>query len=524
MSIDRSTMFKSVKPNKKIRLSKESILQKVQDEYKNDLSKAAKGLNIPYKTLWRWVKGYNDKYNSNVRRFVITYAQNNTEIHEGFFRALQVYMTENNDTELICYRGYYDPKHGQNKLAEEDVWYDARIRPYLMDSERKLNEKVMIYPAKTIPTAVTPLSGYEAHTDSLSGIFPHPKVQLKTVPTPGHELPKILTTTGAITLKNYSNSKAGEKGKKHHIIGAVVVEVVNNKVFHIRHIAAEKDTGNFYDIAGNSLKYYQNDGVTSAKTSTASLFCGDSHSPWVSEKVLKAQEKLIKVIKPKNIFLNDVTDFWSQNHHEVNNRFLNAAKATEGMLCVKKEVEKVSELIKHYLNVSKATVHIVRSNHDEAMERWLNEANPNNIGINSEYYHYLAYKKHQSKKRVANGFTFHNSLEFAVSEYIGRPKNLRWLKVDEPCIIADIDHSNHGHYGPNGARGSVRSFSKIGVKTNTGHGHSPEIIDGAYRAGINCQRMAYAKGPSSWLETDIITYENGKRTLINYINGSYCLN
>lgn len=513
-------MLKKVQPKKKAVISRESIITKVKEEYNGNISLASRELKIKRQTLNRWMLNDFGK-SKQIKRYVITYAQNNTTVHDEFFQSIMVYIAENPGTELICYRGFYDPKNDSEKIKPEDVWYDNRVRPYLMDSERLLNDNVMIYPARTRPTAIHPLSGYETHTQDKSGIFPHPKLQWRTIPTPGHKMPKILTTTGAITHKNYSKSKAGEKGKQHHILGACIVEIEDDKKFHVRHINAESN-GCFYDIAGNSLKYYKPDGIETGHR-LSGLFCGDTHLPFVNSMVIKTQRQLINKFKPKRIFLNDVTDFWAQNHHEINNNFMNTAKAAHGLISVEDEVKNVAKFIEELRNESQAHLYIIRSNHDEALERWLNDARIAELGINAPYYHWLSYNKHKSVSKTLSGFTWHNSLEFAVKEHLHCDKDITFLREDESCIFEGIDNGNHGHYGPNGARGTVKGFAKIGVKTNTAHGHSPEILDGAYRAGINCNKLAYAKGPSSWLETDILNYKNGKRTFVTYIDGKYCI-
>ena len=89
--------------------------------------------------------------------------------------------------------------------------------------------------------------------------------------------------------------------------------------------------------------------------------------------------------------------------------------------------------------------------------------------------------------------------------------------------IKGIKVDMHGHLGPNGSRGgTVRTFAKLGVKTITGHSHGPGIMDGAYRVGTSSvYDPEYVAGPSSWLQTHGVIYANGKRSLLNIINGEY---
>src|SRR3546814_19208148 len=62
---------------------------------------------------------------------------------------------------------------------------------------------------------------------------------------------------------------------------------------------------------------------------------------------------------------------------------------------------------------------------------------------------------------------------------------LLWLKPGESFMRHGIEHGWHGHKGPNGARGSTKSFATIGAKVVKGHSHGAEIIDGARSVGTS---------------------------------------
>jgi hypothetical protein len=80
----------------------------------------------------------------------------------------------------------------------------------------------------------------------------------------------------------------------------------------------------------------------------------------------------------------------------------------------------------------------------------------------------------------------------------------------------------HGHTGVNGARGSPAGYRKMDTKANTGHTHSAGITDGVYTAGVSGKLdMGYNKGPSSWSHSHIITYPNGKRSIITTKAGKW---
>jgi hypothetical protein len=65
---------------------------------------------------------------------------------------------------------------------------------------------------------------------------------------------------------------------------------------------------------------------------------------------------------------------------------------------------------------------------------------------------------------------------------------------------------------------------RIGVKSVIGHSHTPAIEEGCYQVGTSTKlSRGYTHGPSSWLNTHAIIYPNGKRTLINIIDGKWRL-
>jgi hypothetical protein len=112
--------------------------------------------------------------------------------------------------------------------------------------------------------------------------------------------------------------------------------------------------------------------------------------------------------------------------------------------------------------------------------------------------------------------------------YWGRRMLAKKLKTaqfparNDAVIINDIDVNHHGDAGANGARGSLRGFSRIGVKTIVGHSHSPGIEGGAYQVGHNSRGgLEYQRGASSWLPADCVIYANGKRSLIFIIDGAW---
>lgn len=95
-----------------------------------------------------------------------------------------------------------------------------------------------------------------------------------------------------------------------------------------------------------------------------------------------------------------------------------------------------------------------------------------------------------------------------------RVSGVKFLDIDQDFSVLDIQMGMHGDLGPNGSRGSALSLSRTGQRANIGHSHSACIVDGIYQAGVCQLDMAYAKGPSSWSVSHIVTYESGKRAIL----------
>lgn len=455
---------------------------------------------------------------------MVTYAQNNTPVHSGFLKALEGYA-QMWGAEIIAFKGRYrnPTSPGEQKKQDEEIWYDTPIIPYLMDTRRELCYNLEIFPGWIRPTAKEPLSGFDTHTRHRSGIFPHPKLQLHAVPTPGTKYPKILTTTGAITGPNYSRSKAGAKAQHWHQVGAVVVEIDKAETFHMRHLCAD-ETGSFYDIAGGVVQYYQPDGVKKVQQLDTVVF-GDVHVPFANWLATLETMKIVEANNPSVIVLHDLLDFYAENHHSVNDRFLNTAKQGD-QLSVEREVEKVVDYLKAVADKRNREIWIVPSNHNDAIFRWLNTRNLSDLGVNAEYFHWLSWMLHKSAKRTSTGYEFAEPLQIALEAKMKLDKyGIQFLRRDVDTVRNGIAYNYHGDNGPNGARGSARNMAKIGLPLWIGHGHSPVIFENVWQVGVKCQLpLSYAKdSPSNWLATDGITYPNGQRQLLNFINGSYYL-
>jgi len=469
----------------------------------------------------------------NVQRYLFTCAQNNTHLHEQTWEnllALAAYYK----ARLCISRFTYDKasygrlsvKPGKTATTEEsaELWYDPRIAGYLVD------ESIVIAPGlvwcgemNILPTAVRPLSGLESYTGRKSGIFPHVKFAMDSIASGKNEATKFNYTTGTITQRNYIAKKTGLKAEFHHGYGALLVEVDPEGNWYCRQINADSG-GVLHDLtlrveAGRVLPGQRVEGIS----------WGDIHIGTVPADVLEmnwGKGGVIDVLKPKFQFMHDVLNFRSRNHHEMRDPHKMFEKYVEGTDGVVDELEAVAGFLTVRSWRTDCQTVVVDSNHDNAMTRWLREADYRCDPKNALFFLKAQLQVYQAIARRDKKF---HVLEWAMNTLHprGETKAIRFLRPDESFILCldangGIECGMHGHKGPNGARGSLFSLAKMGRKSNTGHSHSAGIIDGAYRAGVTGDfDQGYNIGPSSWSRTHIITYANGKRAMLTTWAGKW---
>lgn len=454
-----------------------------------------------------------------VQRYVITAAQNATPINQPFFESLKSYCRHNGAELIVIPYRYKNPTSMWSEKAMDDDWWASGLAPYLLDRRVTLNRHlVLLADIKTQPTASEPLSGFETVTAGLSAIIGHPKVQLKTVPTPQSRMAKILVTTGAVTKRNYIPSKAGKKAEHHHTFGACAVEISAGKFF-IRQINAVRD-GSFIDL---DTKY---DGAKITRAGRAlALAMGDSHKEFIDAGVVKAtfgKGGIIEALKPKALIWHDAHDFYSRNHHHRGEVFINLVKHRERRDNV---AHWLRDTFKFVDDVAGRDIHnyFVPSNHPDAIARWIKETDPRTDPENCVFWA-------ETFKAMAEGskWTYAGAVTIDPFAYWGR----KWLKPTtkatflergESLTIADIEFGYHADKGVGGKPGTIKMFARLGVKTVTGHGHSPAIYEGHHRLGTSSiLDMEYVRGtPSSWLHAHDVLYENGKRSLLFIIDGDW---
>lgn len=513
--------------------------------------KAANYLKIPRSTLQGWI---NDRKKSEVEtsvlptfnvmrkdepiiitsnkktptRFIFAAAQDQSSIHQQFLLNLEAYAHFMN-AEIVIGGFTYNKSLFQDHAANSG-WYHPSIRKYLTHRQFIFGENLVFCgEMNTLPTAVTPLSGFETYTKHRSGIFPHAKVQLQSIPTMKNVNAKINMTTGAITKPNYVPKRAGIQAAFHHVVGAVIVEVDPERedIWFARHIQAETD-GSFQD-----LDNYVTDQKIIVCMDVEAITWGDLHFPGYDTQVINAAFApggMLDTLNPSYQFIHDVTDFDLRSHHNIKDphKMFAIWFWSEGMK-IEDSFENLGTFLQEEVNRDFCKTIIVESNHDRHFTRWLKEADWKTDPSNAELY--LEANLHLIKQiKRANE---PNMLEWAIRRQMNKnnsvlSQNISFLKEDESFVICareddtGIECGMHGHLGANGAKAHPKQFTKMGPKANTGHTHSASIIDGIYTAGTSSRLdLGYNKGLSSWTHSHIVTYKNGKRVIVTMKDGRW---
>lgn len=468
---------------------------------------------------------------NEVQRFIVTSAQNNVEVHQGFLDNLKALARDVNAKIIVSctlydrqgYRGLV--RKGETRVAKRDIWWDAAIRPYLMNTRAKLHRRLAVCGELDIlATAKDPLSGMESYCGRSSILVPHNKFAFRCVESRKHQMPKEMYTTGSVTKPKFIQRKAGQLAHFHHVLGALLVEVTDRGYWHVHHLNAEED-GSFFWLD----KRVANGEVRKNTAGIAGIVLGDVHVEKSDPAVTDASLRMLEETAPKTVVLHDLIDFRSRNHHNRKDP-IHAIRMVRERTTVREEIDQAAKFVSRVQESlpRKSTVVVARGNHDSAFDRWIKETDWRDDPVNAVVYLRTALAMVASANAGEEGF---NAVEYYLRHHTyfsrvpGRnvgSKAIRFLKLDESYEIAGVECGIHGHVGPSGARGNPRQFSKLGFKSFTAHTHTPSIHNGAYTVGVlGNLDMEYNVGPSKWLHCHGLIYPNGKRAFLFLKGGRY---
>lgn len=450
-------------------------------------------------------------YDTSKKVFFISWAQNNTTPHCKLLKNMESYGKYQN-AEIHIIAGRYKNLSLFDSKNEVEEYWDEALLPYLDANRHDIHKFLSIMgDVKIQPTAINPMSGMEGMSRGNSCIFGHPKVHMQMIPVLNNYKPKMMLTTGAITNLNYSDSKSGKKSEFHHQYGFVIVEIENDEIFHVRQVVANEDDGSFYD-----LFYFVDKGKVVQNNSLEGIIVGDLHYGEHDEKVITQTFDLMNKLVPKHVVLHDVFDAKSISHHTMHDPFIQYGMEISGKNSLKNEIEVMMNGLSRFQIFD--NVIVVKSNHDVHLDKFL-QNDWRKLPTSKNSIEYMKYSE-ILLKQYGN-----NKVIGVIPALINKkfPK-YKTLTYNDSYKIKDYEIGMHGDIGANGSRGSAVQFRKLNTKLVTAHTHSPSRFDNVICTGTSTKlRLDYNKGASSWLQSHVLIFPNGKAQHVNFIgiNKSY---
>lgn len=490
-------------------------------------------------------------HKGEVKRYIITTAQNNTAVHKGFWQNLVGYSKWLDAELMVCGITYKEDRWRKMSswvMKNPEITHEERltavwspeVRPYLTNVDFSGEDEIDfgtwgLAPGLYLngelnisPTAARPTRGWEGYNGANSGIIPHTKFEMKSVPTSADERPKFLYTTGACTVPHYIPRRAGQLAKHHHVLGALIVEVDETGTWWVRQLNGASGNGAFEDVArckGNHGVLRVEGGKVVEKNKTlAGVTFGDLHAVEADEDALLCafgettddffDYSIMDATAPKTVFLHDVLSFRSQSHHDKKSWMKQSKKHKDKEDLVWDEAVETAEVINSVMRDGTKIV-VVSSNHDRHGEQWMDDKK-NADDLDNGRIWLMA--------RLAYLDAIDEDMPFMFHEWIlreaGVDPSVHFLERDESyTLFGSIECGLHGDDGPNGSRGTTGSLTKIGRKVNKGHDHTAAIMDGVYSAGACARRFSYMSGPSGHSVSHIFIYSTGKRAIVTQSNG-----
>jgi hypothetical protein len=473
-------------------------------------------------------------------KYVITAAQYNTPVNGRFLRSLQGYCDYNSAELLVMpmniQRGLIPPSVNRelNVMVKK---YDARLPP---GRERKLNDSIRLKAWPINPQQIRPTTGLARLTQmDSSTIVGSPKQFMDVVANSNHNLPKVLLTTGAVTIPWYKDNRVGMIARDDHVYGAIVVDVKDDQSYQFRHLSALSngkfhDLGVFYD--GNRVVGVGDEIKEGLVNRPEAIVFGDIHVGDTDPVVWAENLRMLELYKPERVVLHDFFNGHSVNHHE-KGRIANLAKnhRMHGLNLEKELRLCYNQLEELVMAAPESEIVMVPSNHNEFLDRYLQESryrdDPQNALLSDFLAADLKYGRNPFKegmKRVMASDSLsringHPDFESKIE----MPENVLFLERDEDYKVRGWQLGSHGDKGPNGARAfSPPARERSYGKSVTAHSHSPRLFRNTYIVGTSTRLdLDYAVGPSSWMHTHAMLYVYGRKEakvqLVNVMNGSH---
>lgn len=374
-----------------------------------------------------------------------------------------------------------------------------------------LNSNIGIQSIRLSAKQINPTTGLGRFGQrNKSMIFASPKQSIEYVPVGNNRLPHALISTGCITLPaydtdRYMSQRTAYIAEHDHVMGGIIVEIEDDKIYHFREVTFNDD-GSFTDLG---MRYYP-DGSKKFFPITV-LTLGDRHVGHTCPMVKQVTDKMILDLSPENLVLHDLFNGSSINHH-VASKPITKARVSDPTLTLEEEGNLVRiDLLNLASHKSVENIYVVKSNHDEWIDRYLEEFRFQYDSVNLRLALCLALAKLEGA----------DALETLVSvDGLKNGGKVQFLKRDEDLIFNGVQYGCHGDHMHRGM--SYDMLEKAYGEATAAHRHTAGKRRGVRFVGTSTAlREGYTVGPISWTNTHEVHNADGSRQLVNIINGKY---
>ena len=445
--------------------------------------------------------------NTKHKRFIVTSIVEGAPINENFLSALKGYCRIN-DAQLVILWMKGIKKNDSFQLA---ILHS--LKPYLATNFR-FSEKLRAMDFQLSPQQINPLTGLDRYGQRESSlIIAHTKQFMNSIPRPKGNIPHTIWSTGTISEPFYASTRSGSIASQDNKLGALVVEIGRSEQFWIRPV--QWINNQFVDLG----VAYKPNGKTS-HIKTKAIVLGDLHIGEEDQESLMTSIEQIKYFNPELTFIHDLCSFNSINHHDKHNYLNKVLNQKLQAVSLTAEITYLANTMDHLEYLTRATktqFKVVHSNHDNFIEKWLNDGEFIKDRINAKTGAQCFIYSVDEKNPIQEMIKFYDDGKGWSNKY-------EFLKEDQQYLVEGFDCGSHGHNGPNGAPGTATNFARTHMKAVIGHSHSPRIEFDTYQVGTNSKlELSYNKGSSSWLHANCVIYEGGYIQMLTFIDKQWKL-
>lgn len=367
------------------------------------------------------------------------------------------------------------------------------------------SKDMLVLSGDVIPTAKKPISNARLMSgDRQLTILPHPKQQAESLPRSKGQGERWAVTTGTLCQPRYKAGRAGSEASADHILGFTVIH----------------DDGTFDQVQLDSMGsgFYRglpiNQYGFADPMGDAVIVAGDIHAEKLDGNEFNNLLSLLDQTQASHVVLHDLLDFTSRNHH---NRGSGLFLASMTGRTVEDDLQEAAGILHEIQHNTEAFIVVVNSNHDRALDRWLEESDPRQDPVNLPLWCDLQKPRYAAALEGSKPDTI-IPLERALKlvapalDY----NRIKFLQRDESFVLHGVELSNHGDQGINGARGGFTAFERLGGSYVIGHSHS------GYKNGKRVAvsgvtgsfDMGYNTGASSWSHSHVVVCNDGSMQII----------